>query len=73
MPNITLTFPNPINVSVQVGDIAYYLNNSTNLGTHTHSNQGDIIQIGDILEINQNLFQVRILGKAGLLLLILLD
>lgn len=24
MESITLTFPNPINVSVQVGDIAYY-------------------------------------------------
>ena len=55
MPNITLTFPNSINVSVQVGYIAYYLNDSTNLGTHTHSNQDDIIQIGNIVDIDQNL------------------
>ena len=55
MPNIRLSFQNPINVSVQVGDIAYYLNNTTNLGIHTHSNQEDIIQIGKIESINRNL------------------
>ena len=55
MPNIRLSFQNPINVSVQVGDIAYYLNNTTNLGIHTHSNQEDIIQIGKIESINRNI------------------
>jgi len=55
MPNITLSFQNPINVSVQVGDIAYYLNDITNLGLHTHSNQEDIIQIGEVLDINRTL------------------
>ena len=57
-PLITITFPNPINVSVQVGDTAYYLSNTTNLGTpltgyHTHSNYNDIIQIGEIVSIDQ--------------------
>ena len=55
MPNITLTFPNKINVSVQVGDTAYYLDKNTNIGSHTHSNQEDIIQIGRILSINRSL------------------
>tara|TARA_R110000824_G_scaffold366672_1_gene555353 strand:+ start:132 stop:500 length:369 start_codon:yes stop_codon:yes gene_type:complete len=55
MPNITLTFPNPINVSVQVGDIAYYLNDTRNLGLHIHSDQEDIVQIGKIESINRNL------------------
>ena len=64
LPLITITFPNPINVSVQRGDIAYYLNNVTNLGsfskphltastTHGHSNYNDIIQIGEIVSIDQ--------------------
>ena len=53
MPTINIFFPNPINVSVQVGDIAYYLSNTTNLGTHIHSNYSDIIQIGDIKSIDQ--------------------
>ena len=37
MPNITITFSFPINVSVQVGDTAYYTSNTTPLGTHIHS------------------------------------
>ena len=53
MPSITITFPNPINVSVQVGDTAYYTANASTLGTHTHSNYNDIIQIGDIISINR--------------------
>ena len=53
MPSITITFPNPINVSVQVGDTAYYTDNTTSLGFHTHSDYNDIIQIGDITSINR--------------------
>ena len=59
MPTINIFFPNPINVSVQVGDTAYYLSNVTNhqnpSGTHAHSNYDDIIQIGDITAIDQEL------------------
>ena len=53
MPNITITFSFPINVSVQVGDTAYYTSNTTPLGTHIHSDQNEIIQIGDIISINR--------------------
>ena len=53
MPNITITFSFPINVSVQVGDIAYYTDNVTSLGTHNHSNYNDIVKIGDIISINR--------------------
>ena len=52
-PQIIITFPNPINVSVQVGDTAYYMASSQPLGTHTHSNQSDIVQIGEIIAIDQ--------------------
>jgi|TARA_R100001530_G_scaffold65134_1_gene46654 hypothetical protein len=53
MANITMNFSFPINVSVQVGDIAYYTKNTTSLGTHIHSDQGDIIQIGEITIVNR--------------------
>ena len=55
MPLITITFPNPINVSVQAGDIAYYTDTVTNLGAqnHRHSNYSNIIQIGDIVSIDR--------------------
>ena len=52
-PHITITFPNPINVSVQIGDTAYYMANSQSLGTHIHSNQSDIVQIGEIIDIDR--------------------
>jgi len=63
-PLITITFPNTINVSVQVGDTAYYLDNVNSLGsgslfpghiptTHNHSDYNDIIQIGEIVSIDQ--------------------
>ena len=53
MANITISFPHSINVSVQVGDIAYYTSNTSMLGTHTHSNYSDIVQIGEVLIINR--------------------
>lgn len=43
MDTITLIFPNPINVSVQVGDTAYYTNDI---------NGDAIIKIGIITDIN---------------------
>ena len=54
MPNITITFSYPINVSVQKGDTAYYLDNIQSAGGHNHSKQNDIIQIGNIVSINRN-------------------
>jgi hypothetical protein len=53
MPNITITFSFPINVSVQRDDIAYYINNVTPLGTHNHSNYNDIIKIGNIISVDR--------------------
>ena len=41
---ITLTFPNSLNVSAQVGDTAYYTNDT---------NGDNIVDIGEITNINQ--------------------
>ena len=53
MANVILTFNFPLNVSVQVGDTAYYTKSFSVLGTHTHSNQNDIVQIGEITAIDK--------------------
>ena len=55
MANIILNFSFPINVSVQVGDTAYYTPGTTSstLGTHIHSRQEDIIQIGEITAVDR--------------------
>ena len=50
---ITIIFPNPINVSVQVGDTAYYTDNVTPLGTHNHSNYNNIIQANPVDAIHK--------------------
>ena len=45
MDSITLTFPKPLNVSVQIGDTAYYTNDI---------NGETIVQIGEITGITLN-------------------
>jgi|TARA_Y100000310_G_C20692283_1_gene823127 hypothetical protein len=50
MPAITLTFPNPLNTSVQVGDVAYYTNTTT-VGVHQSSNLANVLTIGLITSI----------------------
>jgi hypothetical protein len=60
MPIIQLSFPNPLNVSVQKGDIAYF-SNPTPVGPsaqwaatvtpHLTNDQQDIIKIGEIQNI----------------------
>jgi len=65
-PVVQLNFPNPLNVSLQVGDVAYFcnpndvggvgnpLNNQQWASTatpHKTANQGNIIMIGEIIQI----------------------
>jgi len=60
MPEIQLDFPNPLNVSVQIGDVAYF-SNPTPVGLqqswtatttpHMSNAQDGIIKIGEILSI----------------------
>jgi len=50
LTTITLTFTFPLNVSVQIGDTAYYCN-TTLVGAFNTSLQSDIIEIGEITDI----------------------
>jgi|9_EtaG_2_1085328.scaffolds.fasta_scaffold39774_1 hypothetical protein len=50
MPDITLNFPAPINVSVQPGDTAYYVNADTVEAEFTVSS-GGMIELGPIKTI----------------------
>lgn len=54
MAYVTLTFTAPINVSCQVGDIAYLVNTQTEGGFNTsiHDDDFGLLEIGDIREIN---------------------
>jgi hypothetical protein len=53
MPNITLTFAYDINVSVAVGDTAYYTPTTSSGGFDT-SSQSSIITIGNITSIDRS-------------------
>tara|TARA_R100001163_G_scaffold56444_1_gene44156 strand:+ start:2457 stop:2819 length:363 start_codon:yes stop_codon:yes gene_type:complete len=52
MAVITLTFANPINSSVCVGDTAYYTLSPSTSGGFSTSTQSDIVEIGEITAIN---------------------
>ena len=61
-PVIQLNFPNPLNVSVQVGDVAYFSNPievgqlqtwAATTTPHMTSSQSDIKMIGEIVDIGQ--------------------
>mgnify|MGYP001215041957 FL=1 len=58
MPTITLTFTNPINSSVCVGDTAYYTLLPTTTGGFQTSTQSDIVEIGSITSINNTTNQI---------------
>jgi hypothetical protein len=51
MASITLTFSAPLNVSCQVGDIAYAVDTSPS-GSFTTNGSNSMLEIGEIREIN---------------------
>ena len=56
MPLTTLTFPNDINVSVQVGDIIYYAPADT-VNNHDELT-GSIVELGPVTNISGNSIEV---------------
>jgi hypothetical protein len=50
MPSITLTFSQPLNVSCQVGDTAYYVDTGSDGGFTTNGNN-NVVEIGQIRQI----------------------
>ena len=49
MPTTTLTFPNDINVSVQIGDIIYYSPTTT---TGIHDTAGTVVELGNVIIVD---------------------
>ena len=52
MPIITITFQNPLNTSVQVGDVAYYCDTPL-VGAHQQQDLENVISLGPIVDIVQ--------------------
>lgn len=59
MPTTDLTFPNDINVSVQIGDIIYYTPTTLN---GVHNTAGTIVELGFVTAINGNTITVDYIG-----------
>ena len=55
MPILLLTFPNPLNTSVQVGDTAYYCPVTANECT-----QASIVEMGPVTAINRVTYVVSV-------------
>jgi len=51
MPTIDLTFPNDINVSVQIGDIIYFTPTYLN---GVHNTAGTLVELGSVVSISGN-------------------
>ncbi len=55
MPTLLLTFPNPLNTSVQVGDTAYYCPVTANECT-----QASIVEMGPVTAVNRVTYVVSV-------------
>jgi hypothetical protein len=73
MPFITVNFPNPINVSVQVGDVAYYVVqvDPTTLPSSTASGapnpMGEVTEVGDsfiVVDVSSGLWNSGVLTQG---------
>ncbi len=51
MAVLTFTFTNPLNISLQEGDTAYYVN--TTSSSEFEVNQSSVIKIGEIINLSQ--------------------
>ena len=55
MPTLVLTFPSPLNTSVQIGDTAYYCPVTANECT-----QASVVEIGPVIALDQLLYKVSV-------------
>ena len=64
MPIITLNFPNPLNVSVQIGDVAWFVSTLTNAIPPSTTAQGQMTEIGIVVGIGPSFLRVDAVGAV---------
>ena len=62
MPNITITFDNDLNVSLQTGDTAYFVPTTSNSSFSVNSSA--VVEIGKVLSISGNQITINGTGVA---------
>ena len=60
MPLITITFPNPLNVSVQVGDIAWFVTNLDQTTIPSTTAINNPVEMGPVTQVGANFIEVDI-------------
>ena len=60
MPLITITFPNPLNVSVQVGDVAWFVPSINTATLPSATATGNLTEIGPIMTVGINFIIVDV-------------
>jgi len=60
MPLVTITFPNNLNVSVQVGDTAYYVDTINDTTIPSSTATSNVVELGLIDEVGPNYIVVDI-------------
>ena len=62
MPNITITFDDALNISLQVGDVAYFVPTTTSSSFSINSSA--VVEIGKVLSINGSEITINGTGTA---------
>ena len=62
MPNITITFDNDLNVSLQVGDVAYFVPTASNSSFSVNSSA--VVEIGKVISISGGEITINGTGTA---------
>ena len=60
MPLITINFPNPLNVSVQVGDLAWFIPNINTATLPSATATGNLTEMGPVMQVGPNFIVVDI-------------
>jgi len=64
MPIITLRFPNPMNVSVQIGDVAWFVSVLDDTTIPSTTAMGQMTEIGVVVGIGVNWLRVDAVGAV---------
>ena len=64
MPTLSITFNDPLNTSLQVGDVAYYVQTQA-VGNFNTASQPNMVKIGEVINIIQDPPEIHIFSSIA--------
>ena len=64
MPTLSITFNDPLNTSLQVGDVAYYVQTQA-VGNFNTASQPNMVKIGEVINIIQDPPEIHIFSSVA--------